>query len=149
MGLELSVLGIRKIRDEEVKQVTGKTCEKMAKSDYFINLFPKSPPNSWYMCYFEDRYRQDNMRSVRHMLTPVRDSEGKTVYVFWVEELGYFWHKDPYDRSRIEMLLEDMRDDMDWGDSFHVVPYNYIRSYTDCGPSIEDTDEEVVGFIYG
>ena len=41
MGIELNILGIRKIRDEEIEELFGKTGEAIEKSQYFRTLFPK------------------------------------------------------------------------------------------------------------
>ena len=42
MGLELNILGLRKLKDEEIKELTGKTQEEMRKSKYFRQFFPKT-----------------------------------------------------------------------------------------------------------
>ncbi len=148
MGVELVILGIRKIRDGEVKALTGKTWEETEDSEYHRKLFPLAPDNSGYWRYAENEISgmQD---SIREMLTPVRDADGVTGYVFWAEELGYYWHKNPRDREQIDMLLEDIMDLMDWDQEFHVVPYEKISRYTHHSPSVEDGKEEIVAFLYG
>ena len=42
MGLELSILGIRKIKDEEIKELTGKKKERNGKKQIFPKVFPES-----------------------------------------------------------------------------------------------------------
>ena len=41
MGLELSILGIRKIKDEEIKELTGKTRKEMEKSKFSESISRK------------------------------------------------------------------------------------------------------------
>ena len=147
MGLELNILGLRKLKDEEIKELTGKTQEEMRKSKYFRQFFPKAPYDSWYRAYSLGEVLKD--KSVMHVLSPVEDADGDTVYVLWIEVLASYWHKNPYDREQIELLLEDVESSVDWDQSFHVVAYEDIRSYMNRKPSVMDTDEEVVAFIYG
>ena len=75
-------------------------------------------------------------------------AEDGVFYVAWVEELACYWHRDPYDRGRIERLLEDVGK-VDWDQEFHAVPWGVISNYTHLKPSVMDTEEELVGFIYG
>ena len=82
------------------------------------------------------------------MYSPVKDASGEILYVIWVEEIGYYWHKNPYDREQIEFFLEDVGE-VDWNQSFHIVEYDDIREYTRRKPSVMDTEEELVVFIYG
>ena len=146
MGLELSILGIRKIKDEEIKELTGKTREEMRKSKFFRQFFPNAPYDSWYWSYSQDMILKD--KDIMHMYSPVKDASGEILYVIWVEEIGYYWHKNPYDREQIEFFLEDVGE-VDWNQSFHVVEYDDIRGYTRRKPSVMDTKEELVAFIYG
>ena len=149
MGLELSILGIRKIKDGEIEELTGKTRKAMEESKFFRELFPKAPYDSWYWCYsWSEISMDDRYESVMHMFSPVKDAYGSTVYVIWVEELGYYWHKDPYGRERIGKLLEDVGD-LDRDQAFHVVPYGVISMYADRRPSVADAKEELVAIAYG
>ena len=84
-----------------------------------------------------------------HMFSPVKDANGVIVYVIWVEELGNYWHKDPYGRKQIDQFWEDVDDDLDRNQVFYVVPYGDISMYTDRSPSVMNTKEELVAFIYG
>ena len=150
MGLELSILGIRKIKDEEIKELTGKTRKEMEKSKFFRKYFPKAPYDSWYWCYSQKEISEDGRyENVMHMFSPVKDANGIIVYVIWVEELGYHWYKDPYGRKRIDQFWEDVDDDLDRKQEFYVVPYGDISMYTDRRPSVMNTKEELVAFIYG
>ena len=146
MGLELSILGIRKINDEEIKELTGKTREEMRKSKFFRQFFPNAPYDSWYWCYSQEMISKD--KDVLHMYSPVKDANGDVVYVIWVEVIAYYWHKNPIDREQIDLFLEDV-DEIDWDQGFHVVEYEDIRQYTRRKPSLMDTKEELVAFVYG
>ena len=44
---------------------------------------------------------------------------------------------------------EDVDDDLDRNQVFYVVPYGDISMYTDRRPSVMNTKEELVAFIYG
>lgn len=150
MGLELSILGIRKIKDEEIKELTGKTRNEMEKSKFFRKFFPNAPYDSWYWCYSQKEISEDGRyENVMHMFSPVKDANGVIVYVIWVEELGYYWHKDPYGRKQIDQFWEDVDDDLDRNQAFYVVPYGDISMYTNRNPSVMNTKEELVAFIYG
>lgn len=149
MGVELSILGIRKIKDEEIKELTGKTRNEMEKCKFFRNFFPHAPYHSWYWTYSHKEISMDeSYKSVIHMFSPVEDANGVIVYVIWVEKLGNYRHKDPYGRGKIELFWKDVHD-VDWKQAFHVVPYGDISDYTDWGPSVRNTRKELVAFIYG
>ena len=149
MGIELNILGIRKIRDEEIEKLFGKTGEAIEKSQYFRTLFPKVSSGSRYRCYSKEEADQEHLRSIRHMMSPILDAHGKERYVFWVEELGYYWHKDPYGRIKIEELLFDRRVSVEWDQSFHVVPYSIISDFMDRKPLMKKKREEIIAFLYG
>lgn len=149
MGIELRILGIRKIRDEEIEELFGKTEKEIEECQYFRTFFPKAPYGSRYWCFSQDEINQYHHRSVLHMMTPVLDSQGKERYVFWVEKLGYYWHKNPDDRMRIEELIFDDRIIIDWDQSFHVVPYDQISCFMDGRPMVKNKREEIIAFLYG
>ena len=146
MGLELSILGLRRIKDEEIKELTGKTRDEIKKSKFFRQFFPNAPYDSWYSSYSREAVSKD--KNIMHMYSPVKDATGETVYVIWVEEIGYYWHKNPYDREQIDLFLEDVGE-INWDESYHIVEYDDIREYTRRKPSMTDTKEELVAFIYG
>ena len=149
MGLELKILGIRKIKEEEINELTGKTWEEMEKCKYFRQFFPCAEYHSCYWSYSQKEIsKDDRYKSIKHMLSPVKDENGNDVYVMWVEHLAYYWQKNPYDDEQIDSFFEDI-DDVDWEQSFHVVLYDDISSYTRRKPSVMDTKEELVAFIYG
>ena len=87
MGLELSVLGIRKINDEEIKVLTGKTRDEMRKSKFFRQFFPNAPYDSWYWSYSQEMISKD--KDILQMYSPVKDANGDVVYVIWVEKIAY------------------------------------------------------------
>ena len=146
MGLELYIIGIRKLRKEEIKALTGKSVDEIEKSTYFSQVLNCRPTCGEYRCYNK---LEGHLKSIRHMLSPVKDNRGNTVAVCWVERLGYYWHKDMNDRERIEMLLEDMGSSMDWDQSYHIVSYYFIRGYIDRDPILMDEKEEIITFLYG
>ena len=77
MGVELSILGIRKIKDEEIKELTGKTRIEMEKCRFFRNFFPHAPYNSSYWTYsHKEILMDDSYKSVIHMFSPVKDAAG-------------------------------------------------------------------------
>ena len=146
MGLELSILGIRKINNEEIQELTGKTREEMRNSKFFRKFFPEAPYDSWYWSYSQEAILKQ--KNVMHMYSPVKDANGNILYVIWVEKIGYYWHKNPDDREQIEFFLEDVGE-IDWDQSFHIVEYDDIRGYTRRKPSVMNTEEELVTFVYG
>ncbi|MBQ6342565.1 MAG: hypothetical protein IJI41_05535 [Anaerolineaceae bacterium] len=79
MGLELSILGIRKIKEEEIKELTGKTRDEMGESKFFRQFFPNAPCDSWYWSHSLQWISKD--KNVMHMYTPVKDANGEIVYV--------------------------------------------------------------------
>lgn len=148
MGVELFILGIRKLRKKEIKELTGKTVIEMEKSEYYLRYFPSAPYNSHYCTYSPAVLRDEGYKNIRHLFTPVRDAYGDYVYVIWKEELGYYWHKNQSDREKIERLLHNIGD-VDWNQSYHVAAYDDISGYTDRRPSVMNTEEELVVFSYG
>ena len=147
MGVELSILGIRYINEEEIKELTGKTRVEIEKSQYFRKFFPNAPMDSWYWAFTVSEWLADSNDNIMEMFSFV-EAEDEVLYVTWVEELANYRHRDPYDRERIERLLEDVGK-VDWDEEFHVVPWGVISNYTHLKPSVMDTEEELVGFIYG
>ena len=146
MGIELSILGLRKINSEEVRELTGKTRNEMQESKFFRAFYPDAPYDSWYWSHSQAIVSR--RKNVMHLYTPVTDANGDTVYVIWVERLGYYWDKDPYDSEQIDSLLEDVGE-IDWHEGFHIVAYDDIRRYTRRKPSVMNPEEELVTFIYG
>ena len=146
MGLELSILGIRKIKDEEIKELTGKTRAEMRKCKFFRQFFPEAPYDSWYSNYSQEAISND--KDIMHMYSPVKDANGDVVYVIWVEKIAYYWHKNPDDREQIEFFLEDVGE-VDWNQRYHVVEHDDMRTYTRRKPMLMDTEEELTAFIYG
>ena len=146
MGLELSILGIRRINDEEIKELTGKTRAEMRESKFFRQFFPAGPTDSWYSVWSRGFISKD--KDIPHLYSPVKDANGDELYVLWVEVLASYWHKNPSDREQIELFLEDAGE-IDWDQRYHVVEYEDIRAYTRRKPSVTDPREELVAFIYG
>lgn len=82
MGLELSILGIRKIKDEEIKELTGKTRKEMEKSKFFRKYFPKAPYDSWYWCYSQKEISEyGRYENVMHMFSPVKVPDTNAIYL--------------------------------------------------------------------
>ena len=151
MGVELSIRGIRKLRQAEIEALTGKTKAEIEDCEYFRRLFPRAPADAWYCWYeAEEIFGSDALKAIRPMLSAVEDdTPGHILYVMWAEELGYYWHKNPADHKRIDRLLEDVRDIMDWDETYHALPYRLAAPYIDRDPVIMDGKEEIIAFIYG
>jgi hypothetical protein len=145
MGVELYILGIRKLRQKEVKELTGKTSDEIEKSKYFREFFPSAPYDSWYRVHDE----KNSNPKIARMQTPVVTAYGTTVYVTWQEELGYYWHKDPSDRLRIDSFFDFLDSEVNWDEDYHVVTLSEVRCFINRRPVIEDTRREIIAFLYG
>ena len=147
MGLELYVFGIRKLHEKEITHLSGKTTYEMMHSKFFLEVWPDEPKSARYNCQTSLRIQKDHMNSIRHMATPVPDADGNSVYVWWQEELAYYWQKNPLHDEIIDRILDEVGEIMDWKDSFHIVPYEYIDAY--CKRPTHPDDLEIVAFLYG
>ena len=75
MGVELSILGIRKIKDEEIKELTGKTGNEMEKSKFFRKFFPNAPYDSWYWSYSQKEISERKVNTVTNYKRNYYESE--------------------------------------------------------------------------
>jgi hypothetical protein len=148
MGIEVYIVGMRRLTDQEVEALNGMSLNEIEESDYFKNVLSNPPADSCYRGEYREYFiGKEHLDSVRHMYRPVRDDHGRTVYVVWREMLGYYWHKAEYDRSQIESLLDDMGSSMNWDDSYHVADYGTLRPYMNTEPS--KYEGEIYAFLYG
>ena len=145
MSMELTILGIRKLRSDEIKELNGKTAAEIEKSGFFRQLYPSAPYHSKYNCYWEI---SESMNNIRDMFTRITDADDDPVYVFWSEVLGYYWKNLSHDDPRIDEFLEAARGYIDWDREFQVVPSGLIGSWLTSGP-VAEQDGEIVVFIYG
>ena len=146
MGIELAILGIRRINSKEIEALTGKTRVEMRECKFFRKFLPEAPYDSWYSVWSQRMISKD--KDILPMYSPVKDANGDVLYVIWVEVLASYWHESPDDREQIERFLEDVGE-TDWDQRYHVVEYDDIRGYTHRKPSVTDTEKELVAFIYG
>ena len=145
MGLELYILGVRKLKKEEAIELTGKKIAEMESSKYFREFFPNAPHDSWYVVH----KTKSSDRKFARMYTPVTDVYGNTVYVFWEEILGYYWHKNPYDRSEIDRFMDNLDEPVDWDEGYHVVDPIEVSGFINRRPQISDTTQEIFAVLYG
>ena len=145
MGLELYILGVRKLKKEEAIELTGKRIAEMESSKYFREFFPKAPHDSWYRVH----EKKSHDKKLARMYTPVTDAYGNTVYVFWEEILGYYWHKNPDDRSQIDRFMDNLDEPVDWDEGYHVVDPIDVGGYIDRQPQIRDGNQEIFAVLYG
>ena len=146
MGIELAILGLRRINSKELDALTGKTRVEMRECKFFRQFFPTAPYDSWYSVWSQRMISKD--KDILHMYSPVKDANGDVLYVIWVEVLASYQHRSPSGEEQIELFLEDVGE-IDWDQRYHVVEYDDIRGYTRRKPSVTDTEEELVAFIYG
>lgn len=66
MSVDLSLFGIRKLCNEEIAELTGKTENELYQSEYFRKLFPHAANNLRYEFYESPK---DYLKSIEHMLT--------------------------------------------------------------------------------
>ena len=74
MSMTLRIFGIRKLKDVEIAELTGKTYREISESQFFRTLFPSAPATAGYR-FYEDRH--GTMKSIEHM----------TPYVYSYQEL--------------------------------------------------------------
>lgn len=144
MALDLFIFGIRKLREEEIAELTGKTIDEIAESKFFRKFYPSAGGNSGYT-YYEKA--DDSLRSVFHMLTPVAAAE-EELYIFWTEKLAHFWSNYPEEAAVINEIFDKARDYYVRGQDFTVVPCGLIRQYlTRNKPACEEDEIFALFFI--
>lgn len=149
MSMELRIFGMRRIRDAELAGLAGKTREEIEESEVF---------RRWHdigrLCYYEtfapgEIEGQPKNRDILPMLRPLRDAEGQTLYVCWMEELVYWWRGDPEDLARIEGFWEKMREIVDWDQAYMRVRYEDVEEFLSDDPAEKDEDREILVVSYG
>ena len=146
MSMTLRLYGIRKLRKEEVRELSGKTAEEIRASQYFRELFPRAPYNTWYECRRSDKGIRGR---VHHMLTRVKTADGKTVWVFCREELAYYWRNLSHEDSTVYEIMNSLDSYFDWDREFNVVPVGIASSYFNCGWPSCGEPEELILLSYG
>lgn len=145
MSMELTILGIRKLRPDEAEELNGKTVTEITRSQYFRQFLPSAPYHSKYICHGEI---DESMESVREMLTKITDADGDPIYVFWTEVLGYYWKNLSHDDQRIDEFLQAVRDCNNGDQYYRVVPSELIGSWLTSYP-VAESEGEIVAFVYG
>ncbi len=149
MSMELRIFGMRRIRDAELAGLAGKTREEIEESEVF---------RRWHdigrLCYYEtfapgEIEGQPKYRDILPVMRPLRDAEGQTLYVCWMEELAYFWRGDPEDLARIEDFWEEMREKADWDQAYMRISYQEAERFLSDDPVSDDGEEEILVVSYG
>ena len=150
MSMDLRIYGIRKLRDEEIAELTGKTAGEIFKSDFFRKFYPSAPDNSGYRFY--DEYH-GHMESIKHMVTPVvtADDEpeyGQVSYIYWEEELAYYWRNLSHEDPRIFEVLEAVTGLIHYDQDYSVIPYELVGGYLNKSQPASYKDE-IIAISYG
>lgn len=150
MSVDLRIFGIRRLRDAEIAELTGKTIGEIHESAFFRTLFPSAPENSGYRFFSEYKHC---MESIRHMTRPVvtadDDAEyGESSYIYWEEELGCYWRNLSHDDPVIDEILQAVRGYMHYDQNYSVVPDELVGEYLNkCLPT--SPEDEILAISYG
>lgn len=154
MGVELTLLGVRKLRGDELAALAGKPRLEMSGSTLHEQLFQTETFARYELFDPEQLTNPDDPRNdpaypnysdIMPMLSPIRDADGKTVYICWMETLADYWHADPYDRDKIEMFFDDMGwAAMESDQAYQRVPYDIAEGYFKDEPLFTDESIEVI-----
>lgn len=146
MSVNLRIYGIRKLCDEEIAELTGKSEEEIYQSEYFRKLFPHAGENARYEFYDSpEKY----LKSVEHMLTPIAtDDEYIILYGFWIEELAYYWKNLSHDDPLIDEILDTVGGLIHYDQYYSVVPYELVGSYLN-KKQPESHYDEIIVISYG
>lgn len=146
MSVDLRIYGIRKLCEEEIAELTGKTVDEIFGSEYFRKLFPHAAGNSRYE-FYDDQKKY--LKSIEHMLTPiVTADEDIILYGYWIEELAYYWKNLSHDDPLIDEILEEVRGRIRYDQNYSVVPYELVGSYLNIKQPECDQDE-IIAISYG
>ena len=150
MGVSLYIKGIRKITASEREELTGREPGTLSQCTAFLQLFPSSASwNAHYWVVDEDDLEFGDLHNIRHMFSPIQDSEGEYSYVCWEEDLGYIEYKRPEDQQIIDRFLDDTRSFRNSEYAYNVIPYYLAAPYLSRMPSIMDPEAELIVYIYG
>ena len=146
MSVDLRIYGIRKLCDEEIAELTGKTEDEIYKSEYFRKLFPRAAENSRYVFC---EYPKDYLKSIERMITPiVTADEDVILYVYCIEELAYYWKNLSHNDPLIDEILESVRGRIHYDQYYSEVPYELVGSYLNKKQPECDQDE-IIAISYG
>ena len=150
MSMELRIFGIRKLKGLEIAELTGKTSGEICESQFFRTLFPSAPVTAGYR-FYDDRH--GTMKSIAHMTVPVAAAEdeaeyGERSYVYWEEELGYYWRNLSHDDPRIDEILTAAGDYMHYSQEYSIVPYEVVGAYMNRSQPTGGADE-IIAVSYG
>ncbi len=146
MSVDLRIYGIRKLCEEEIAELTGKTAGEIFRSRYFRKLFPRAAGNSRYEFY---EYPKDYLKSIEHMITPiVTADEDIILYGFWIEDLAYYWKNLSHDDPLIDEILSTVCGLIDYDQYYSVVPYELVDRYLNIKQP-ECHWDEVIAISYG
>ena len=150
MSMTLRIYGIRKLKDLEIAELTGKTYSEIHESQFFRTLFPSASATAGYR-FYEDRH--GTMKSIAHMAVPVAAAEdeveyGERTYIYWEEELGYYWRNLSHDDPRIDEILTAVGDDMHYSQEYSIVPYDVVGAYMNRSQPTGSADE-IIAVSYG
>ena len=142
MSMTLRIFGIRKLKDVEIAELTGKTYREICESQFFRTLFPSAPATAGYR-FYEDRH--GTMKSIEHMTVPVAAAEDQVEYG---ERSTIYWRNLSHDDPRIDEILTAVGDDMHYSQEYSVVPYEAVGSYMNRSQPTGGEDE-IIAVSYG
>ena len=131
MSIDLRILGIRKLRSVEAALLAGKPSYEIMASALFRQLFPAAPAQAGYQLL--PRYTA-SLDSIKHMITPIVTEEDdaeydEVSYIYWEEELGYYWRNLSHEDPLIDEILTAVRGYVHYDQDYSVVPYELVCQY--------------------
>ena len=149
MSMCLRIFGIRKLKRLEISLLAGKTASEIHESQLFRKIYPSAHYNSGYRFYCDS---QGSMKSIKNMIVPVVTADDdpefdEHSYIYWEEELGYYWRDLAHDDPMIDEILETLSGYIHYDQAYSVVPYELVGQYMNKSqPSSED---EIIAVSYG
>ncbi len=150
MSMDLRILGIRKLRSVEAALLAGKPSNEIMTSELFRKLLPTAPTQAGYQLL--PRYT-DSLDSIKHMITPIVTEEDdveydEVSYIYWEEELGYYWRNLSHEDPLIDEILAAARGYVHYDQDYSVVPYGLVDQYCNRHqPTCPE--EEIIAICYG
>ena len=143
MSMDLRIYGIRKLKDQEIAELSGKTVGEILESRFFRKYFPAAPDQSGYR-FYDDSH--DYMKSIEHMAVPVVTADDnpeydECSYIYWEEELGYYWRNLSHDDPTIDEILKSATGYVHYNQIYSIVPYELVGAYMNKGQPTWDQDE--------
>ena len=151
MGVELTLVGVRKLKGDEIIAFTGKTALEISGSTLFEQLFTTNTLS--YYVVFDPENPRDNPLNPEYsdilpVLTPIIDSNGKTLYVCWWEIFANYWHKNDHDREIIEDFFEEAGVILENGQVYPRIPYEIAGGFLEDEPLFNDETEEIIVMVF-